>query len=55
MVRLTDPFVVQTLSSVGTMREWAEATRRLDRHFGTDDDRERIDRRPLHLPLTASR
>lgn len=55
MVRLTDPFVIQTLSSVGTMREWAEATRRLDRHFGSDDDRERIDRRPVHLPLTASR
>jgi len=55
MVRLTDPFVVQTLSSVGTMRQWAEATRRLDRHFGTDADRDRIDRRPTYVPLIVSR
>jgi pyruvate-formate lyase-activating enzyme len=55
MARLTDPFVVQTLLPVRTMRQWAEATRRLDRHFGTDDDRHRIDRRPVYLPLTVSR
>jgi hypothetical protein len=55
MARLADPFVVETLSPVRTMREWAEATRRLDRHFGTDDDRYRIDRRPEFRPLTVSR
>jgi uncharacterized Fe-S cluster-containing radical SAM superfamily protein len=55
MARLADPVVVETLSPVRTMRQWAEATRRLDRHFGTGDDRDRIDRRPEFLPLTVSR
>lgn len=53
--RWCDPFVVDTLSSVRTMREWAEATRRLDHRFGTDDDRARIDRRPVFLSLSPSR
>jgi len=47
--RWTDPFVVEALAPVRTMREWAEAARRIDYHFGTDDDRARIDRRPDFL------
>jgi hypothetical protein len=53
MARLSDPFVLGTLSPVRTMRQWAEATRRLDHHFGTEDDRDRIDRRPAYVPLAA--
>src|SRR4051794_14226026 len=53
MARLADPFVLDTLSPVRTMRQWAEATRRLDRHFGTDDDRDRIDRRPVYVSLVS--
>ncbi|MGW0520260.1 radical SAM protein [Crossiella sp. NPDC003009] len=55
VARWSDPFVVDTLSPVRTMREWAEAARRLDYHFGTAEDRERIDARPVFLPLTPSR
>ncbi|SEU43134.1 radical SAM protein [Nonomuraea wenchangensis] len=44
--RWSDPFVVETLSAVRSMQDWAEATRRLDYHFGTDEVRRRIDRRP---------
>jgi hypothetical protein len=54
MARLADPFVIETLSPVRTIRQWAEATRLLDRHFATDDDRDRIDRRPVYLPLVVS-
>jgi MoaA/NifB/PqqE/SkfB family radical SAM enzyme len=54
VARFDDPFVVQTLSPVRTMRQWAEATRRLDYHFGTDDDRARIDRRPRYSALTPA-
>ncbi|MBP2328421.1 MoaA/NifB/PqqE/SkfB family radical SAM enzyme [Kibdelosporangium banguiense] len=53
--RWSDPFVVDTLTPVHTMRQWAAATRRLDYHFGTDEDRARIDRRPVFLPLMPSR
>ncbi|WP_198942998.1 radical SAM protein [Actinophytocola xanthii] len=53
--RWRDPFVVDTLTPVRTMREWAEATRRLDYRFGTDDDRARIDNRPVFLSLSPSR
>jgi MoaA/NifB/PqqE/SkfB family radical SAM enzyme len=44
--RVNDPFVVETLATATTMRSWADAARRIDYHFGTDDDRARIDRRP---------
>jgi MoaA/NifB/PqqE/SkfB family radical SAM enzyme len=54
VARFTDPFVVRTLAPVRTMRQWAEATRRLDHHFGTDADRARIDRRPVHGPLVPA-
>ncbi|GGU43457.1 radical SAM protein [Streptomyces violascens] len=46
VARWHDPFVVDTLKPVRTMREWAEAARRIDRRFGTDDDRARIEGRP---------
>jgi hypothetical protein len=32
------------------MRDWAEALRKLDHHFGTDDDRARFARRPEFRP-----
>ncbi|TDB93810.1 radical SAM protein [Micromonospora fluostatini] len=47
--RWSDPFVTATLGPVRTMRDWAEATRRLDQHFGDRLVRARIDRRPAHL------
>ncbi|WP_031227303.1 radical SAM protein [Streptomyces roseochromogenus] len=46
VARRSDPFVVETLTPVRTMREWAEAARRIDHHFGTAEDRARIARRP---------
>ncbi|WP_214102572.1 radical SAM protein [Acrocarpospora catenulata] len=46
VARWSDPFVVETLSPVRSMHEWAEATRRIDYHFGSDAVRRRIDRRP---------
>ncbi|MFF3442464.1 radical SAM protein [Streptosporangium sp. NPDC002721] len=46
--RWRDPFVVETLSSVHSMREWAEATRRLDLHFGSEEVRRRIALRPAY-------
>jgi organic radical activating enzyme len=52
VARWSDPVVSETLSSVHTMKEWAEATRRIDYHFGTGDDRARIDRRPPYPSLT---
>jgi MoaA/NifB/PqqE/SkfB family radical SAM enzyme len=42
VARLSDPFVVETLTPVRTMREWAEATRRIDYHFGSEAVRARI-------------
>ncbi|WP_214410885.1 radical SAM protein [Sphaerisporangium fuscum] len=44
--RWSDPLVVEALSAVRSMEDWSEATRRIDRHFGTEEDRRRIDRRP---------
>lgn len=46
VARWGDPFVRQTLTPVRTMSDWAEATRRLDRHFGSAEVLARIDRRP---------
>ncbi|AGL14510.1 hypothetical protein L083_1000 [Actinoplanes sp. N902-109] len=43
--RLHDPFVRATLGPVRTMSGWAEAARRLDRHFGSPDVLARLDRR----------
>ncbi|MEV6909746.1 radical SAM protein [Amycolatopsis sp. NPDC051071] len=44
--RWSHPFVTETLSTVRTVEEWAEATRRIDYHFGSEAVRARIDRRP---------
>ncbi|QLE75238.1 radical SAM protein [Streptomyces rectiverticillatus] len=45
--RLTDPFVVETLSSVHSMQTWAEAVRRMDLRFGSPEDLARIGRRSV--------
>jgi hypothetical protein len=54
VARWNDPFVTETLSPVRTMKDWAAATRRLDYHFGTDEVRARIDRRPPYPALVCS-
>lgn len=43
--RWSDPFVVETLAPVTSMAQWADAVRRIDRRFGSDEVRLRIDRR----------
>ncbi|BFU45303.1 radical SAM protein [Krasilnikovia sp. MM14-A1004] len=40
------PYVVETLTPVRTMADWAEATRKIDYRFGSDAVRARLDRRP---------
>lgn len=52
--RWTDTFLVQTLSQVTTMRDWAEACRKIDYHYGSDEVRARIDRRPVFVGLPQS-
>jgi MoaA/NifB/PqqE/SkfB family radical SAM enzyme len=52
--RRLDPFVRETFAAVRTIEDWAVAVRRLDYHFGTDEVRARIDRRPEFLPLTPA-
>ncbi|MEW9551182.1 radical SAM protein [Nonomuraea sp. NPDC050783] len=49
--RWSHPFVVETLSPVRSMTDWAEAARRIDRRFGSAEVIARIDRRP---PWTAA-
>ncbi|HET6355940.1 radical SAM protein [Streptomyces sp.] len=49
--RWSDPFVIRTLTPVRTVRDWAEAARRIDYRFGSDAVRARIDRRPDFVPL----
>ncbi|MEV5507720.1 radical SAM protein [Streptomyces orinoci] len=44
--RRRDPFVVETLRPVRTMRDWALAIRRIDLHFGSPEVRARIAARP---------
>jgi MoaA/NifB/PqqE/SkfB family radical SAM enzyme len=51
VARWRDPFVVETLRPVRTMAQWAEATRRIDRRFGSAAVRARIERRPEFEPL----
>ncbi|MCK2213722.1 radical SAM protein [Actinomadura sp. ATCC 31491] len=50
--RWSDPFVVETLSPVRSMADWAEAARRIDRRFGSPEVIARIERRPA-WPLAA--
>ncbi len=45
VARRRDPFIVETLRPVATMAQWAEATRRLDRRFGSAAVQIRLDRR----------
>jgi MoaA/NifB/PqqE/SkfB family radical SAM enzyme len=52
--RWSDPFLAQTLGSVRTMSDWAEASRKIDYHYGSADVRARIDRRPVFVGLPAS-
>lgn len=52
--RWSDTFLVQTLSQVTTMQEWAEACRKIDYHYGSDEVRARIDRRPVFVGLPQS-
>jgi hypothetical protein len=47
MKRHRDPFVVDALRGVDSMRSWAAATRSVDRHFAAQDDLVRLSaRRP---------
>ncbi|MEU1881045.1 radical SAM protein [Streptosporangium sp. NPDC020072] len=48
VARWSDPFVAEALSSARSMGDWAEATRRIDRHFGSQEVLLRIDRRPAY-------
>jgi hypothetical protein len=52
--RWSDPFFTETMRSVRTMRDWAEACRKIDYHYGSEAVRARIDRRPLFVGLPAS-
>jgi hypothetical protein len=52
--RWSDPFLVQTLSQVVTMQDWADACRKIDYHYGSDQVRARIDRRPVFVGLPRS-
>jgi len=47
-----DPFVVEQMESVQTMADWANTARTLDRRYGSQEDRERIERRgqPVETP-----
>lgn len=49
--RHRDPFVVAQLSRVHTMRDWAAACRAIDFHFASEEDRARIEKRPVALPV----
>lgn len=53
--RWSDPWVTRLLRSASTMEAWAEATRRIDLHFASPDDRVRIRRRPVYLAGGADR
>ncbi|MEH0972342.1 radical SAM protein [Micromonospora sp. CPCC 205546] len=54
VTRWADPFVTRTLGPVRSMAQWAEAARRIDYHFGSNDVRARIDRRPAYsLPVSG--
>lgn len=60
--RFNDPFVLEVISGVTTMTQWAEAARQIDLRFGSDADRRRIAKRTehtghpdvRHLPLLRS-
>ncbi|MEU1403761.1 radical SAM protein [Streptomyces sp. NPDC005728] len=49
VARWDDPFVLSVLAGIRTRREWGEAVRTLDLHFGSDDVRARIARRSVRF------
>lgn len=53
--RWHDPFVLECLRGIRTRRDWAEAVRRIDYRFGSDQVRARIDGRPVFDPAQAPR
>jgi MoaA/NifB/PqqE/SkfB family radical SAM enzyme len=56
VARWNDPFVVRTLKPARTMREWADAARRIDQHFASAQDNARVARRSLYtLPANDAR
>ncbi|MEV0644279.1 radical SAM protein [Phytomonospora sp. NPDC050363] len=46
--RWSDPFVTAALAGARTWPQWAEATRKIDEHFGTEEVRARIGARPAY-------
>ncbi len=52
LARRRDPFVREAFASVRTAADWAAAVRRIDHHFGTDEVRARLERRPEFVPLS---
>lgn len=52
--RWRDPFLVRTLSQVQTMQDWADACRKIDYYYGSEEVRARIDRRPVFVGLPQS-
>ncbi len=54
VARWRDPFVTATLSPVRTMEGWAAATRLIDEHFGSEEVRVRIARRPAYTDRTPA-
>ncbi|GLZ78456.1 hypothetical protein Afil01_32630 [Actinorhabdospora filicis] len=53
--RWDDPWVVETLRGVTTRQDWAEAVRRIDYRFGSEEVRARIDKRPAFDPGESRR
>ncbi|MFG1610280.1 radical SAM protein [Actinoplanes sp. NPDC049265] len=53
--RWRDPWVVEVLRGIRTRKDWADAVRRIDQRFGTDEVRARIDRRPEFDPAQPLR
>ncbi|WP_369275917.1 radical SAM protein [Streptomyces sp. R11] len=54
VARWSHPVVTRALSGAYTMQAWAQAARRIDRHFGSQEVRDRIDRRPDFTARPAS-
>lgn len=48
-----DPFVVEQFAAIRTVRDWARASRTLDRRFGSEADQARIARRAPRLKASG--
>lgn len=46
----SDSFVAEHMETIQTMADWANTARTLDRRYGSQDDRERIERRGMPVP-----